>query len=229
MTDNSEFGVIFDVDGVLVDSYDAHFQAWRTTMTKYGWACTEADFATGFGRTSREVLRSLLGDELPDETIRQFDEEKEALFRRAIAEDFPAMPGAVELLRNLAAEGVPMAIGSSAPPPNVQAVMDALNANELISTVITGVDVTIGKPHPEVFLLGARGLGLHPSRCVVLEDAPPGVEAALAAGSRCLGVVSRGRTREELHRADAHVSDLTTVTADMLRSIVNGEGQCHAS
>ncbi len=221
MNQNGQFGVIFDVDGVLVDSYDAHLRTFQATLTNYGWSCTEAEFAAGFGRTSREVLRSLFGDDLPDSLIQRFDEEKEALFRQTIADDFPAMPGAVALIRSLADAGVPMAIGSSAPPANVRAVMDALDVRELISTVVTGVDVTIGKPHPEVFLLGARGLGLPPSRCVVLEDAPPGVEAALAAGSKCLGVVSRGRTVQELRRANAHVSDLVPVTPTMLQALVS--------
>lgn len=215
------FGVLFDVDGVLVDSFSAHFQAWADCCRKVGRQCSEAEFLAGFGRTSREVIQETWNTHLTDEEIRAFDDAKEALYRDMIAADFPEMPGARELIRVLAAEGIPMAIGSSAPPENVHAVMDHLGVRDLIRTVITGADVVVGKPHPDVFLQGARGIGVPSHRCVVLEDAPAGVEAGLAAGACCVGVVSRGRTREQLHRAHHHVSDLTEVTPALLRQIVD--------
>ncbi|MCA9061280.1 MAG: HAD family phosphatase [Planctomycetaceae bacterium] len=216
------FGVLFDVDGVLVDSYAAHLHCWQLSCRRYGRDCTEEEFARAFGRTSREVIRETWENPPSDEEIRIFDEEKEALYRQTIADAFPHMPGARQLIHALAAEGIPMAIGSSAPPANVQVVIDQLGVADLITTVITGADVVRGKPDPDVFLQGARGIGIDPSRCIVLEDAPPGVEAALAAGAKCLGVVSRGRTREELYRAHGWVSDLSEVSPAMLRQIVDG-------
>ncbi len=213
------FGVIFGVDGVLVDSYAAHFETWRACARRHGRDCTEQEFAAAFGRTSREVMRETWDPNLTDEEIQAFEDEKEAMYREVIAKDFPAMPGAKALVANLAAAGIPMAIGSSGPPQNVQTVVDQLQAHSTISTVITGADVTVGKPHPEVFLLGASGMNVAPEKCVVLEDAPPGIEAALAGGMKCLGVVSRGRTISELHRAHAHVTDLTEVSVDLLAGL----------
>ena len=217
------FGVLFDVDGVLIDSYAAHLKTWQICCQRLGRECTETQFAAGFGRTSREVIRDTWTNPPSDEAITAFDEEKEQLYRELIALDFPFMPGAKELIDALHARGIPMAIGSSAPPKNVDAVIDRLNAREIIRTVVTGADVFLGKPHPDVFLMGAKGIGLPPSQCIVLEDAPSGIEAALAAGAKCLGVVSRGRTPDQLHRAhDRVLDDLRTVTPEWLERIVNG-------
>lgn len=165
-------------------------------------------------------MRETWDPNITDEEIAAFEDEKESRYRDLIRQEFPAMPGARELIQALAAAGIPMAIGSSGPPLNVHLVVELLGAVQQIGTVITGADVAIGKPNPDVFLQGARGIGLPPEKCIVLEDAPPGIEAALAGGMKCLGVVSKGRTRPELHRAHQHVTDLTEVTYEMLRQLI---------
>lgn len=219
------FGVLFDVDGVLIDSYAAHLKTWQICCQRHGRECTEAQFAAGFGRTSREVIRDTWPNPPSDEDIKAFDEEKELLYRELIANDFPIMPGAIELIQALHRQGIPMAIGSSGPPKNVAVAIEHLKAKDIIRTVITGADVVRGKPHPDVFLKGAQGLGLDPAMCIVLEDAPPGIEAALAAGSKCLGIVSRGHTWDQLYRAhDRVMDDLRQVTPDLLRRIVHPGG-----
>ncbi len=218
----AEFGVIFDMDGVLIDSYVAHLRTWQDCCRRHGRECTAEQFLAGFGRTSREVIRDTWDNPPDDEAIAAFDEEKEQMYRDLIAVDFPHMPGAADLIRGLAAAGIPMAIGSSGPPKNVAAAIEQLGARELIRTVITGADVVRGKPHPDVFLKAAAGMGLASERCIVLEDAPVGIEAALAAGSKCLGIVSRGRTWDQLNRANHRVMDnLTSVSVELLRHIVN--------
>ena len=216
-----EFGVLFDVDGVLIDSYAAHLKTWQICCQRHGRECTEAQFAAGFGRTSREVIRDTWLNPPDDAAIKAFDEEKEVLYRELVATDFPYMPGAKELINALYELGIPMAIGSSGPPKNVAVAIEHLQARDKIRTVITGADVVRGKPHPDVFLKGAEGLGLPPSRCIVLEDAPPGIEAALAAGAKCLGIVSRGHAWDDLYRANDRVmDDLRQVTPDTLRRII---------
>ena len=216
-----QFGVLFDVDGVLIDSYAAHLKTWQICCERHGRECTEAQFVAGFGRTSREVIRDTWPNPPSDEEIKAFDEEKEVLYRELIADDFPHMPGARELIIALHEQGIPMGIGSSGPPKNVAVAIEQLGAKEIIRTTITGADVVLGKPHPDVFLKGAQGLGIDPSRCIVLEDAPAGIEAALAAGAKCLGIVSRGHTWEQLHRAhDRVMDDLRQVTPELLRRIV---------
>lgn len=219
---STSYGVIFDVDGVLVDSYRAHFVTWQASARKHGFDCTEAEFALAFGRTAREVIRESWDSALSNQWIRDFEDEKESLYRDMIAKDFPAIEGAFELIHALHAENVPMAIGSSGPPLNVQAVIRALKAEDAIKTVITGADVKIGKPNPDVFQQGAAGMQIPANRCVVLEDAVPGLQAARAAGMKCVGVVSHGRSREELADADHLVTDLTQLSPQLLQQIIDG-------
>ncbi len=191
----SGFGCIFDMDGVLIDSYRAHFESWRMIAEQEGLKITEPQFAKTFGRTSREIIAALWGERTCDEAkIAELDRRKEAAFRNLIRDAFPIMPGAVELLDRLHAEGFLLAIGSSGPPENVALTLDRLGRPTLFSAVVTGMDVTRGKPNPEVFLLAAERLGLPPGRCVVVEDAPAGVEAAHAAGAKAVGLASTGRT-----------------------------------
>jgi beta-phosphoglucomutase len=107
--------VIFDVDGVLVDSYHAHFQSWRDVAAEHGVGLTEAEFATTFGRTSRDIIRRFFGSTVTGAAVSEMDDRKEARFRELIADDFPAMDGALELIRDLRDAGFKMALGSSGP------------------------------------------------------------------------------------------------------------------
>ena len=217
--------VIFDMDGVLVDTYRAHFQSWNVVAGEEGTEMSEEQFAATFGRTSREII-ALLWPELGDDAaaIQRFDDRKEEAFRRIIAKDFPAMPGVERLLAGLASAGIPTAIGSSGPPANVALVVERLGAKHPFGAVVTADDVARGKPDPEVFLLAAERLGVPPARCVVVEDAPPGVQAAKAAGMHCVGMASTGRTREELSAADLVVDSLDELGPGVFRGLVDGAG-----
>jgi len=175
--------VIFDVDGVLVDSYDAHFRSWRDVLAENGLTLDEAGFAQTFGRTSREIIASFWGDDVDDARAREIDDRKEALYRDLVRVDFPSMAGAVQLIDALRAAGFLLGVGSSAPPANVELTLDCLGRRDAFAAIVTGRDVTRGKPDPQVFLLGAERLGVPPRRCVVIEDAPAGVRAAAAAGT----------------------------------------------
>jgi beta-phosphoglucomutase len=215
------FGVIFDVDGVLVDSSRAHFESWRRLGRELGFAMSEDQFVATFGRTSREIIREFWpGLATSDEKVRQLDDRKEALFREIIDADFPAMDGAVGLIDALSAAGFRLAVGSSGPPENVSLVLEKLGRREKFVSVVTGRDVTRGKPDPQVFQLAAERLGLAPARCVVVEDAPAGVAAAKAAGARCLGLASAGRDSAALSAADRVVQCLREVSADEVRRLL---------
>ena len=154
--------VLFDMDGVLVDSYNAHFKSWSQMYHELNLAYTEADFAADFGRTSRDILFTRFGSDLTEEKIRHFDDRKEALYRDGLREHFPAMDGAVELIDALAADGFRLAVGSSGPPENIAVCLEKLGRGAKFGAVITGKDVTRGKPDPQVFLLAAERLGARP-------------------------------------------------------------------
>ena len=189
---------IFDMDGVLVDSYRAHLESWLQLAAESGLRMTEAQFAETFGRTSRDIIRTFLaGDDLSEPRIAELDERKEALYREIVSREFPAMDGAVELIDALHAEGVRLALGSSGPPENVELVLDKLGRREAFGAAITGRDVTRGKPDPQVFLVAARRLEVEPESCVVIEDAPAGIRAARNAGMTGVALLSTGRSEND--------------------------------
>lgn len=215
------FAVIFDLDGVLIDSYRAHYQSWLEMARSEGLVFTEADFAATFGRTSRETIASCWGEKRFDAAkIKQLDDFKEAAFRRIVAADFPTMPGALDLLRALRDAGFRLAVGSSAPPDNVHQAVDLLGCRELFQAIVTGADVVRGKPDPQVFLVAAERLGAAPRRCAVVEDAPAGVAAANAAGMTCIGLMSTGRTPADVAAAALAVASLDELSPQRIRKLI---------
>jgi beta-phosphoglucomutase len=209
--------VIFDVDGVLIDSYAAHLQSWLDLAAESGTEFTERDFAATFGRTSRDILRHYWPAR-DDAEVRALDDRKEAIFRDLIRADFPAMDGAVELIDRLVSAAFALAVGSSGPPENVELVLYRLGRRSAFTAVITGKDVTRGKPDPQVFLLAAERLGVETGRCTVIEDAPAGIIAARAAGMRAIALTSTGRAVRDFDQAqpDVIVRSLREVEAILL-------------
>ena len=187
--------VLFDLDGVLVDSYGAHMRSWRRLAAEEGLPFSERDFARSFGRTSRESIATYWPGRASEAA--RLDARKEELFRAEIRERFPTMDGARELVAALHEAGFALAVASSAPPENVELALARLGVAACFGAVLTGRDVRRGKPDPQVFLRAAERLGAPPSRCVVVEDAPVGVEAAHRAGMKAVALLSTGRRRED--------------------------------
>src|ERR1051325_5468148 len=187
--------VLFDLDGVLVDSYAAPMRSGRRLPPGGGRPFSACPFARSFGRTSRESIATYWPGRA-SETAR-LDARKEALFRADIRERFPAMDDARELVEALRAAGFALAVASSAPPDNVELSLEQLGFRNSFGTVVTGADVQRGKPDPQVFLLAAERLGTPPARCVVVEDAPVGVAAAHTGGMKAVALLSTGRRRED--------------------------------
>ena len=219
------YAAIFDMDGVLIDTYHAHYQSWLAMARHEGLTFTEAEFAPTFGRTSREIIAHFWGHgRYTDAEIAALDAQKEAAFREIIAQDFPAMPGVYKLLSDLKAAGWKLAVGSSGPPENVNMALDRLGKRDLFDATVTGMDVTRGKPDPQVFLLAAQRMGVPAPRCVVIEDAQPGIAAAHAAGMAAVGLVSTGRTRKELAAADLLIGSLAEISPQVLRELIDRRG-----
>lgn len=217
---------IFDLDGVLVDSYQAHFRSWRDVAAEEGVDLTEAEFARNFGRTSREIIRTTWPAPVTKEGITSIDNRKEEAFRRIISHDFPLMDGARKLISQLRADGFRVAVGSSAPPENVDLALDKLGRH-LFDGVVNGMDVQRGKPDPQVFLLAAEHAGVQPRDCVVIEDARPGVEAAHRAGMACVAFVSTGRSEDDFTPVSPEliVRSLGELTPKILRDLIEHRGR----
>ncbi|NOX56793.1 MAG: HAD family phosphatase [Planctomycetes bacterium] len=216
-----QYAVIFDVDGVLVDSSRAHFLSWQRLGEETGLVMTEEQFVETFGRTSREIIAELWGDRLfTEEQIREIDARKEALYREILAEDFPAMEGAADLIKALRCADFALAVGSSGPPENVTLVLEKLEVEDLFDVVITGMDVTKGKPDPQVFLLAAERMRMEPSRCAVIEDSPAGIAAANAAGMVSIALQSGPHVAEAGQQAALCVSTLRALSPERIAALI---------
>ncbi|MEM9704274.1 MAG: HAD family phosphatase, partial [Planctomycetota bacterium] len=214
--------VIWDVDGVLVDSYAAHLKSWQKVAEQFGVSYTEDDFLSGFGKTSREHLKENFGASMSDEQIEEVDAEKEAAYREIVSEDFPAMPGARTLIQALKDADFKIALATSGPAANLMLAVRLMKLQPFLSGVVSNADVAKGKPDPEVFLKAAKNCGVKPERCVVIEDSRFGIQAAKAAGMGCLALLSTGHERVELEQADRIVETLEDLTADDLKALLPG-------
>jgi len=178
--------VIFDMDGVLVASGRAHEASWQAVARKSGIQVSDETFRTTFGRTSRDIVRILWGKDLSDDDVARIDDEKEAAYRDLVRGLVPLTIGVRETLHNLAAAGFSLAVGTSGPRANADLVLDETRLRPLFAALVTREDVTHGKPAPDIFALAGRRAGAAPERCVVVEDAPVGIQAAHAAGMKCI-------------------------------------------
>ena len=217
-------GAIFDLDGTLVDTCALHERAWANLAHSLALPMTREFFLEHFGRRNEPIIAALherAGLAAPPPArVNELAERKEEEFRAMLAASFPAMPGSHALLQSLRGAGWRLAIGSSAPPVNVDAHLRGLGCPELFDAVVTGACVTRGKPDPDVFLLAADRLHLRPSHCVVIEDAVPGIEAAHRAGMACVALCSEGHTHAELASADLVIDSLGELSAARLAALV---------
>ena len=198
-----------------MDSQAFHWRAWQEAMAADGAPVTEAQFLASFGQRNDAILRAWLGESAPAERIRRIGEAKEARYRRLVAEEGTApLPGAAEWVRRLHAEGWRQAIASSAPRANVDVVVRVLGMERYFGATVAAEDVRHGKPAPDVFLAAAERLAVPADRCVVVEDAEPGIEAWRRAGMRTVGV-ARVRTADVV---SASLADLPRDTFDRLLS-----------
>lgn len=211
-------GVIFDMDGVLVDSGPPHAASWRALAAKHGLHMSEEDFAETFGQTSRDIIRRFWGAGLGADETRRIDAEKEALYRESIRGRIPMMADVHEMLHALRNSGLALAVASSGPPENIALVLEEGGLSAYFDAVVTGSDVEHGKPAPDCFLLAARRADLPPAQAIVVEDAPAGIQAARAAGMRAIGL-SGTHTGLRLLSAGAllTVERLSQITPELIR------------
>jgi len=187
--------VLWDLDGTLIDSAGHHWIAWRDTLAAEGRAVQPSDFVNTFGKRNDEILRELFGPHLAPEWIERVSEAKERAYRRLLREKgLLPLPGALRWLGSLREAGWKQALASSAPRPNIDAVFEVLGLARYLDAVVSADEVGRGKPDPAIFLESARRLGLPPARCVVVEDAPAGIEGARRAGMPSVGVLSSHHT-----------------------------------
>jgi len=210
MLSPAQCAVLFDLDGVIVDSKEAHFLAFRQLGEEVGYPCTRETFTHIFGMHNNEIFPFLFGHPLPQTRITELADRKEAIVREIMRGHVQALPGARALVHALRDAGFHLAIGTSTPLANVELILGELGQREYFQVIVSAEDVTEGKPNPQVFLLGAERLGVSPDRCVVIEDAVAGVQAARNGGMKALAVTTN-HSREALSKAERVVDSLEEV------------------
>jgi beta-phosphoglucomutase family hydrolase len=180
--------LIFDMDGVIVDSNPHHRLAWEAFNLRYGIYTTEQMHQRMYGRRNDQIVRDFFGQSLSDEEVATRGFAKEALYREMIAGQVEAMllPGLREFLQKHA--DLPKAVASNAEPANVDFLLDSSGLRPFFQVVLNGHQVQHPKPNPEIYLLASELLGVPPERCLVFEDSHSGVEAAKAAGMPVIGI-----------------------------------------
>lgn len=189
---------LFDLNGTMIDDMHYHWDVWFEVITKQLGATLTKDEVRGhmYG-TNYEVLTRIFGEgKFSKEEFNAISHAKEVRYQEIYKPHLDLLPGLFDFLKKAREQGIKMAIGSAAPPFNINFVMDNLNIRHYFQEIISGDDVAESKPHPEVYLKAARYLDVEPHSCIVFEDAPKGVEAALNAGMKAI-VITTMHTQEE--------------------------------
>jgi beta-phosphoglucomutase len=220
---SAPWAVLWDVDGTLVDTAELHFQAWCALARELNKPFTRADFAATFGWRNPEIIPKLFGSQYGEADIAALGNRKEDLYRAEASKGVSLLPGVLALLKGLAEQDFLQAVGSSAPRANLDMILELTQTSRFLPVVVSMEDTRRGKPDPEVFLIGAKKLGVPPERCLVFEDAPVGIQAARAGEMHAIGVTFVGHHSEDSLRragADLVVPSLEEVTPATVRDIL---------
>jgi beta-phosphoglucomutase family hydrolase len=212
-------GIIWDLDGVIVDSAPFHFEAWREFAAVKGRVYTEEDFRKTFGMRNEDILLYIFEEKLEQGVLETWSDEKEGRFRDLIRGSVEPLPGVMTLVRALDMAGYQQAIASSTPLENIHLILNSLAILDFFDAIISGEDVARGKPDPEAFLKAARVMSLDPERCLVIEDAAVGIEAAKRAGMKSIGVTNT-LPRKKLALANRVVRSLEEVDPKMIAQLL---------
>lgn len=199
--------VIFDWDGVVVDSSAHHERSWEIIAMRRGLFLPPDHFKKGFGKKNNIIIPDL-GWATEPAKVEALAKEKEEIYRELVRErGIEPLPGVRELLQSLQDAGIPAAIGSSTERANLDALLDIMDLRRFFQVIVSADDIVHGKPDPSIFLLAAERLGIPPADCLVIEDAHVGIEAARRAGMPVLAVATT-HPIEELGGASLAVANL---------------------
>ena len=210
--------VLWDMDGVLVDTGDFHLTSWKQTFEELGVAFDKEDFRATFGMNNAGILEWVYGKRPEPEEVAQVSEKKESLFRELIKGKAEPLPGVLDWLWRFQTWGIKQAITSSAPPKNIEVLVAELKIENYFDAIISGFDL-LGKPNPDVFLKAANAIQVRPEKCVVIEDAIAGVEGAKRAGMKCIAVTTTNPA-SKLAKADFIVDRLKNMNKEGFLSLI---------
>lgn len=216
-------GVLFDWDGVIIDSSRQHERSWELLAEEEERALPAGHFRKGFGMKNEAIIPGILGWTDDPGEVQRLSLRKETLYRELlVAERIQPLPGVAGLLKLLAESGIPYAVGSSTHRENIEAALGVFDQPLAFAAIVTGEDVDRGKPDPQVFLLAAERIRRRPAECVVFEDVPAGIRAAHNGGMKAVAVTTTHPARH-LAEADMVVDDYATLSLERLRHLFDAE------
>ena len=190
--------LIFDMDGVIVDNHQWHFDAWLEFGRRHGIPITKGDFSRHFGSTNQQVMKSLFGESISEKEISDLSDEKENIYRELYQSHIKPVKGLSKFLKYASDRKIPVALATSAPTENVRFTLKATGLEKYFDVITDSSMVSRGKPDPQVYLITAEKLGVQPADCIVFEDSVPGILSATKAGMRVIGVATTHKPDELL-------------------------------
>ena len=219
---NHNYAILWDMDGVLVNTGEYHYESWRKTFAELDVPFSIEQFRATFGMNNAGILKIICGKKLPPEQEQTISDRKESLFREAVKGKAKLLPGVENTLKIFSEWNLKQAIASSAPPKNIEVLVQELQIGKYFGAIVSGYDIP-GKPDPAVFLKAAQQVGVPSGKCVVIEDAVAGVEGAKNAGMKCIAVTSTN-TAEALSKADLIFDSLVDLKRDSLLKFLDLPG-----
>lgn len=189
-------GVIFDMDGTMVDNMMVHHRAWQQVLAEHGLPLELEVVKEKIHGINEEILERLFGDKYTPEERKEISWKKESMYREIFLKDLKLINGCLDFIQKMDAKGVPMVVASAAPPENVDFVLDNLDLRKYFTATFHSKSVSHGKPHPEIFLKACAALGFEPNECVVFEDSPTGAKASANAGCNTVIITTTHEPKE---------------------------------
>lgn len=205
--------ILWDLDGVLADTFDLHLHTWQQAMSPYGVTLSRDQYLPYFGQSPKEMMKDLLRLNDANVDFSELRKKKEDLFFELAPTMIKPIPGSLPWLKYLS-QKFPQAVASSAPMPIIEMLLGVLEIRHYFQAIASGSEIN-SKPAPDVFLLAADLLGVLPQNCLAIEDSPQGVLAAKAAGMRCIGL-GTSNPLSELEKADILIRDLTNFPVELI-------------
>ena len=215
-----KFAVLFDMDGVIIDSNPYHKDAWLEFCRRYDVELKEEDVPRYiYGKTNKTALADVFQREFSPEESFRMSEEKEAIYRELHRADISLIKGLDSLLKTFAQHDIPLAVCTNAPIANLDFMLEETGIRPYFKVLIDASQVSKGKPDPEIYLKAARLLDVPPARCIVMEDSTVGVEAGLRAGMKVVGITTT-HTAAELDHTHLVIDDFEELTVDKLAALL---------
>ncbi len=220
MKKDQPIAMIFDMDGVLVDNLSFHVTAWLAFCQKHNIPLTIEEFYQNLnGKNAQDTINYFYKKEVEPALAHQLNEEKEIMYRELYAPHIQPAKGLVALLESLKAQGVKLAVGTSASQGNIDFTLEKAAIKQYFDEIVDASMVTNGKPAPDIYIKAAEKLGVPIDNCVVAEDAIQGIQAGLSANMKVIGITT-SHTAEELAHTHLQAPDFTEISYQTLLDLL---------